>query len=59
MRIAGILKWSLILLIFVGLAWVLGYGGAGQAATGIAKVLFWVFAVLFLLSLFFGSRIAR
>ncbi len=59
MRISGILKWSLMLLIFAMLAWALGYGGLGAAVAGIAKVLFWVFAFLFLVSLFAGSRIAR
>ncbi len=56
MKSEGILKWSLILLIFVGLTGWLGYGREGGAASGIAQVLFWVFTVLFLLSIYVGSR---
>jgi len=59
MRSAGLLKWSLILLIFAALTGVLGYSDQGRSAAGIARVLFWVFVVLFLISLYFGSRRAK
>jgi uncharacterized membrane protein YtjA (UPF0391 family) len=40
---------------FVALiAGVLGFGGIASASAGIAKVLFAIFLVLFLVSLFFG-----
>jgi uncharacterized membrane protein YtjA (UPF0391 family) len=35
---------------------VLGFGGIAGAATGIAKILFIVFLVLFVASFFFGRR---
>ncbi len=59
MKSEGMLKWSLILLIFVALTGVLGFGREGGAASGIAQVLFWVFVALFLLSIYFGSRRAK
>lgn len=45
-------------LIFLGLALVaglLGFGGIASTATGIAKVLFVLFLVLFVASLIFGQ----
>jgi uncharacterized membrane protein YtjA (UPF0391 family) len=45
-------------LIFLGLALVaglLGFGGIASTATGIAKVLFVIFIVLFIASLIFGQ----
>ncbi len=59
MKHEGLLKWSLILLVFLALTGVLGYGGLGGGATRTAQALFWVFVVLFLISLYFGSRKAR
>ena len=43
-------------LIIALIAAVLGFGGIAGTAVGIAKVLFFIFIVLFLVSLIFGRR---
>ncbi|MCA9233982.1 MAG: DUF1328 domain-containing protein [Planctomycetales bacterium] len=45
------LSWALTFLIIALIAAVLGFGGIAGAATGIAKILFFAFLVLFLVSL--------
>ncbi|HSI07216.1 MAG: DUF1328 domain-containing protein [Rariglobus sp.] len=50
------LTWSLTFLIIALIAAALGFGGIAGTAVGIAKILFFVFIVLFLLSLIFGRR---
>jgi uncharacterized membrane protein YtjA (UPF0391 family) len=49
------LHWSLVFLLIALVAAVLGFGGIAGAAVGIAKVLFFVFLVLWLV-MFFGRR---
>ena len=48
------LSWAITFLIIAIVAAVLGFGGISCAATGIAKILFIVFLVLFVASFFFG-----
>jgi uncharacterized membrane protein YtjA (UPF0391 family) len=50
------LGWALTFLVIALIAAVLGFGGVAGTAVGIAKILFFVFIVLFLLSLVFGMR---
>lgn len=45
------LSWALTFLIIALIAAVFGFGGVAGAATGIAKILFFAFLVLFLVSL--------
>ena len=45
------LNWALTFLVIAILAAILGFGGIAIAAAGIAKILFYVFLVLFLVSL--------
>ena len=45
------LGWSLIFLVVALLAGALGFGGVAGAATGIAKLLFFVFLALLVISL--------
>jgi len=45
------LYWALVFFIIALAAAILGFGGIAAAATGIAKILFFVFLVLFLVSL--------
>ncbi len=45
------LSWALTFLIFSLVAAVFGFGGIAAASVGIAKILFFVFLGLFLLSL--------
>jgi uncharacterized membrane protein YtjA (UPF0391 family) len=44
------LRWAVVFLVVAIVAAVFGFGGIAATATGIAKILFWVFLVLFLLS---------
>ncbi len=50
------LGWALTFLVIALIAAVLGFGGVAGTAVGIAKLLFFVFIVLFLISLVFGMR---
>ncbi len=51
------LRWAVIFFVVALIAAVLGFGGIAGAAAGIAKLLFWVFVVLFVASLFFGRKV--
>ncbi len=51
------LSWSILFLIIALVAAVLGFTTIAGAAAGIAKILFGVFLVLFLISLFLGRRV--
>jgi uncharacterized membrane protein YtjA (UPF0391 family) len=44
------LRWALIFLVIALVAGLLGFGGIAGASVGIAKILFFVFLVLFLVS---------
>ncbi|HLR38437.1 MAG TPA: DUF1328 domain-containing protein [Chitinophagaceae bacterium] len=48
------LGWAIAFLIIAIIAAVFGFGGIAASAVGIAKILFWIFIVLFILSLIFG-----
>lgn len=52
------LSWSIFFLIIALVAALLGFSSVAGAAAGIAKILFGVFLVLFVISLFVGRRIA-
>jgi uncharacterized membrane protein YtjA (UPF0391 family) len=49
------LYWTIVFLIIALVAGVLGFSGIYVAAAGIAKILFFVFIVLFLISLISGG----
>jgi uncharacterized membrane protein YtjA (UPF0391 family) len=51
------LSWSIFFLVIALVAAFLGFSAVAGAAAGIAKLLFGVFLVLFLVSLFFGRRV--
>lgn len=51
------LGWALTFLVIALVAALLGFGGIAGASMGIAKILFFVFLVLFVLALLFGSRL--
>jgi uncharacterized membrane protein YtjA (UPF0391 family) len=53
-----LLSWSVFFLIIALAAALLGFSTIAGAAAGIAKLLFGVFLVLFLVSLFLGRRVA-
>ena len=48
------LSWALTFLIVAIIAAFFGFGGIAEAATDIARVLFFIFLVLFVVSLIFG-----
>jgi uncharacterized membrane protein YtjA (UPF0391 family) len=50
------LHWSLMFLIIALIAGILGFGGIAGAAVGIAKILFFVFLVVWLVALLLGRR---
>jgi len=50
------LSWSALFLIIALIAAALGFSGIAGTAVGIAKVLFFIFIVLFLVSLVFGRK---
>ena len=51
------LSWSVFFLVIALAASFLGFSSIAGAAAGIAKTLFGVFLVLFLVSLFLGRRV--
>ena len=51
------LSWAVTFLIIALIAGVLDFGGIAGTATGIAKFLFVLFLVLFVVSLIFGRRV--
>ena len=48
------LRFAVIFLVIAIIAAVLGFGGIAAGATEIAKILFYIFVVLFVVSLIFG-----
>lgn len=50
------LYYSIVFLVIALIAAALGFGGIAGTATGIAKILFFVFLVLFVVSLLLGRR---
>ena len=53
------LKWALIFLVIGLIAGVLGFTGVAGASIAIAKTLFFIFMVIFLLLLVAGLTLAR
>jgi uncharacterized membrane protein YtjA (UPF0391 family) len=51
----NLLYWTFIFLILALVAGALGFGNVAQSSSSIARVLFFIFIVLFLLSLVFGG----
>lgn len=50
------LGWAITFLVIALIAGVLGFGGIMGASAGIAKILFFVFIVLFVIGLLMGRR---
>ncbi len=53
------LRWALVFLVVALIAGALGFTGVAGAAIGIAKALFFIFLVLFVAALIFGSALFR
>ena len=56
-EVALMLNWAFMFLIIALVAGALGLGGVAGAAAGIARVLFGIFIVLFLIGLVLGLRL--
>lgn len=50
------LNWAITFLVIALIAALLGFGGIAGTAVGFAKILFFVFLVLFIVSLIMGRR---
>jgi len=50
------LWYAWVFLVVAILAAIFGFGGIAAASVGIAKILFFIFIVLFIISLLFGRR---
>ncbi len=48
------LRWAVIFLVIALVAGIFGFGNIAASSAGFAKILFFVFIVLFLISLIFG-----
>jgi uncharacterized membrane protein YtjA (UPF0391 family) len=55
----GLLGWAVIFLVVSIIAALFGFGGIAAASAGIARVLFFIFIVIFLLLLIFGVLAGR
>jgi uncharacterized membrane protein YtjA (UPF0391 family) len=53
------LRWAVIFFIIAIIAALFGFGGIAAGAEEIAKVLFFIFIVLFLISVIFGASLFR
>jgi uncharacterized membrane protein YtjA (UPF0391 family) len=53
------LRWTITFLVIALVAALFGFGGIATGAASIAKVLFFIFLVLFVLSLVFGASIFK
>jgi len=53
------LNWSVTFFIVAIIAAVFGFGGIAASATEIAKILFFIFLVLFVVSLLLGRRVGK
>jgi uncharacterized membrane protein YtjA (UPF0391 family) len=49
------LYWALVFLVVALVAALFGFGGVASTAAGFAKILFFIFLILFLVSLVFGG----
>jgi uncharacterized membrane protein YtjA (UPF0391 family) len=54
-----VLSWALIFFVVALIAAVLGFGGLAATSAGIAKILFFIFLVLFVISLVMGMARGR
>jgi uncharacterized membrane protein YtjA (UPF0391 family) len=50
------LYWAVVFLVIALVAALFGFGGIAETSAGIAQILFIIFLILFVISLFFGWR---
>lgn len=51
----AMLSWAVVFFLIAIVAAVFGFSGIAEAAAGIAQILFFIFIVLFIISVFFGA----
>ena len=56
LKLIIMLRWTVIFLVVAVIAAIFGFGGISESAAGIAKVLFFIFIVLFIISLITGRK---
>jgi uncharacterized membrane protein YtjA (UPF0391 family) len=54
-----LLRWALLFLVVAVIAAIFGFGNVAEGATDIAKVLFYIFAVIFVLLIVAGAMTYR
>lgn len=55
----SLLKWSLIFLVIAGIAALFGFGNVAEGAADISKMLFYLFAAIFVVLLILGFATYR
>jgi uncharacterized membrane protein YtjA (UPF0391 family) len=55
----ALLKWALVFLVIAGIAALFGFGGVAEGAADIARVLFYVFLVVFMVLAVLGAMAYR
>lgn len=53
------LRWAIIFAVISIIAAIFGFGGISEGAADIARILFFIFIVLFVLVLIFGGRVFK
>lgn len=53
------LRWSVIFFIIAIVAAVFGFGGIAEGAASIAKILFFIFLALFIITILFGASLFK
>jgi uncharacterized membrane protein YtjA (UPF0391 family) len=53
------LRWSVIFFIIAIVAAIFGFGGIAEGAASIAKVLFFIFLALFIITILFGASLFK
>jgi uncharacterized membrane protein YtjA (UPF0391 family) len=53
------IRLAIVFFIIAIIAAIFGFGGIAASAVGIAKIFFWIFVVLFIISLIFGTARRR
>jgi uncharacterized membrane protein YtjA (UPF0391 family) len=55
----SMLRWTILFLMICIIAAIFGFGGIAPGAEGIAKIMFFIFLILFILSLIAGAELAE
>ncbi len=53
------LRWSIIFFIIAIVAAIFGFGGIAEGAASIAKILFFIFLALFIITILFGASLFK